>query len=159
MFNAMNDLTERPNRIPWPPILFAGAALVALGLEWVVPTSHGGHAIVRAIGAVLVAGGLSLDVWTALTFRRHATTIMPHRGADRLATDGPFRFSRNPIYLGNTLMVIGLGLAFDWLWAIPAAFVAALAVGRLAIAREERHLEARFGAAWRAYARRVRRWL
>lgn len=155
----MIDYSERPNRVPWPPILFLGAALVALGLEWAWPTSHGGAGLLRALGAILFMAGLSLDLLTLATFRRHATTIMPHRGAERLVTDGPFRFSRNPIYLGNSVMLVGLGLMLDWLWAIPAALLAAILVGRLAIAREERHLEARFGAEWRDYAARVRRWL
>ena len=111
------------------------------------------------LGVFLMAAGIALDLATMLAFRRHQTTVLPHRGATRLITDGPFRFSRNPIYVGNTLLVAGAGLAFGVAWLIPAALAGAVATGRLAIAREEQHLALRFGAAWSAYAARTPRWL
>ena len=96
---------------------------------------------------------------TMLAFRRHHTTVLPHRGATRLITDGPFRFSRNPIYVGNTLLVAGAGLVFGVAWLIPAALAGALATQKLAIEREEEHLARRFGADWAGYAARTPRWL
>jgi len=110
-------------------------------------------------GLFLIAAGTALDLATMLAFRRHRTTLLPHRGATKLITDGPFRYSRNPIYLGNTLLVAGVGLAFGIGWLIPAALAGAVATQRLAILREERHLASRFGSAWDAYAARTPRWL
>ena len=94
-----------------------------------------------------------------LAFRRHRTTVLPHRGATRLITDGPFRFTRNPIYVGNTLLVAGLGFVLGVAWLMPAALLAAWATQKLAIEREERHLALRFGADWARYAARTPRWL
>ena len=159
---AMTDLATRPNTIPWPPILFAAAALIALGLQALLPLpwpGGGWAAVLAMLGVFLMAAGIALDLATMLAFRRHQTTVLPHRGATRLITDGPFRFSRNPIYVGNTLLVAGAGLVFGVAWLIPAALAGAFATGRLAIAREEQHLALRFGAAWSAYAARTPRWL
>lgn len=156
------DFHDRPNSIPWPPILFAGGALVALGLQWLVPLPWPGGAlaaVLAMLGAFLVAAGIALDLGTMLAFIRHKTTVLPHRGATRLITDGPFRYSRNPIYVGNTLLVAGAGLVLGIAWLIPAAFAGAYATRRLAIEREEAHLALRFGTAWDAYAARTPRWL
>jgi len=159
---CMSDLHHSPNTIPWPPILFAGAAVIALGLQTLLPIPWPGGAwaaVLTMAGLFLIAAGTALDLATMLAFRRHRTTLLPHRGATKLITDGPFRYSRNPIYLGNTLLVAGVGLAFGIGWLIPAALAGAVATQRLAILREERHLASRFGSAWDAYAARTPRWL
>jgi len=158
----MPDLAETPNTIPWPPLLFAGAAVLALGLQQVVPLPYPGGAwaaVLAMAGEFLAAAGIALDLATMLAFRRHRTTVLPNRGATRLITDGPFRFSRNPIYVGNTLLVAGAGLAFGIAWLVPAALAAAFATRKLAIEREERHLALRFGQDWTTYAARTPRWL
>lgn len=156
------DLSDRPNTIPWPPILFAGAALVALGLQGLVPLPWPGGAASAALamlGIFLAAAGIALDLGTVLAFNRHRTTVLPHKGATRLITDGPFRYTRNPIYVGNTLLVAGAGLVFGIAWLIPAAMLGAWATQKLAIEREEAHLALRFGADWQDYAARTPRWL
>lgn len=158
----MTDLKDRPNTIPWPPLLYAGAALLALGLHWLAPLPWPGGAVAASLavaGLFLMAAGIALDLATALAFRRHRTTVLPHRGATRLITDGPFRYSRNPIYVANTLLVAGGGLVSGIAWLIPAAFAAAVATRKMAIEREEAHLALRFGEDWRAYAARTPRWL
>jgi protein-S-isoprenylcysteine O-methyltransferase Ste14 len=108
---------------------------------------------------VLILAGIGLDVAAMLEMRRHRANILPHRAATALVTTGPFALSRNPIYLGNTALLAGAGLAFGSPWLIIAAAVAAQAVTILAIRREEAHLSARFGDAWAAYAKRTPRWL
>lgn len=154
------DENDAPNRWPWPPMLYGGAILAALLLERnVLATSHGGGFALAVLGGLAIAAGLTLELGTAWTIRRAKTTIMPHRAASHLVTWGPFRISRNPIYLGNTFLLVGLGLVFDNLWLVGLAFVAAAATQKLAIEREERHLARKFGAEWEAYAGRVRRWV
>ena len=87
------------------------------------------------------------------------TNILPNRAAERLVTQGPFAISRNPIYLGNTTLMFGIGLAFNALWFLPLAICAAAFVERLAIRREEAHLALLFGPEWAAYATTTARWL
>ena len=100
-----------------------------------------------------------LKVAAMLAMRRARTNILPHRGADRLVTDGAFALTRNPIYVGNTLLLAGVGVAIPSAWMVAGALLAALLVDRLAIRREERHLSARFGEAYADYAARVPRWI
>jgi protein-S-isoprenylcysteine O-methyltransferase Ste14 len=154
------NAADRPNRIPWPPILFFSCLAAAAILGRIAPigplTSTGGLAV---MGWLIVVGALALMGWTFLTFAQAPTTIMPHRRSDALIETGPFAFSRNPIYLSEILLLIGLGFTEQPLWYLIAAYVFWRLVTRLAVEREEAHLAARFGPAWEAYAGRVRRWV
>ena len=148
-----------PNSIPWPPIIYVAAAASAVALNEVRPLGEPLRPSHRAAGFAILAAGFALDCSAMLTMRRHHANILPHRAATTLVTTGPFSLSRNPIYLGNTVMLLGAAAGFANLWFVAAAPCAAFAVTRLAIRREERHLDWMFGAAWRTYARRVPRWL
>jgi protein-S-isoprenylcysteine O-methyltransferase Ste14 len=150
-----------PNRIPWPPIVFLAAIVAAWALDWLLPLRlpHPASPLWQVAGLTLILAGLMLDFWTAHTLYRHRTTILPHRAVTQLVTSGPFALSRNPIYIGNTAVVLGLGLAFAIVWPLLAAPVAAFVVQKLAIEREEDHLARRFGRAWYLYAARTPRWL
>jgi len=152
------DLTARPNVVPWPPLLYALAVVVALVVDHAWPLRFGLPTVVREGAWVLLVAGLSLDLSAIFTMARARTNIMPHRAAGRLVDWGPFAYSRNPIYTGNTLALIGLSLALDRVWLLAAAFAAAALTQTLAIRREEAHCEARFGEAWRDYAAHVPRW-
>jgi protein-S-isoprenylcysteine O-methyltransferase Ste14 len=153
---------DRPNTIPWPPIIYLSAA--ALGvvaqrffpLPWVDATFA---SVLQILGAVLAIAALSLDVATFATFRKHKTTVMPNKAATNLITTGPFAWSRNPIYVANTALVLGAGLYFGNIWLVGFAFGAAFVTQKLAIEREEKHLATKFGWAWESYASRVRRWM
>ena len=145
-----------PNTIPWPPILYAGSAAAAVVAGLLAPLDPG---MASTAGWGIVALGFGLDVWAMATMARARANILPHRAATALVTHGPFRLSRNPIYVGNTVVLAGLALAVGNLWFLPAAAVAALLTQRLAIVREETHLAALFGDEWTAYAARTRRWL
>lgn len=153
---------QGPTRFPWPPVILltAGIAAYLLG-EWVTPLSLLPSAyapVLSAFGWLLVIGGLGLDIFALVTLRRNDTTISPIHGSAKLVTSGPYAISRNPIYLGNTLILIGLGFALNNFWFPVLAIVAAYAVTRLQILPEERHLAMRFGRAWRQYSKRVSRW-
>jgi protein-S-isoprenylcysteine O-methyltransferase Ste14 len=150
---------DRPNTIPWPPIIYLGAALVGVLTQRFIPLPLIGGEAVKVLGAVLAIAALTLDVATFATFLKHQTTIMPNQAATNLITTGPFAWSRNPIYVANTALVLGAGLYFGNLWLVGLAFVAAVITQKLAIEREEQHLAAKFGAAWDSYAAQVRRWI
>jgi protein-S-isoprenylcysteine O-methyltransferase Ste14 len=152
------DRADRPNRVPWPPLIYGAAAILAVALGWLWPTPNlfPGE---RVLGVAAMLAGIGLDGAAMLTMHRHHANILPHRAATALVTTWPFSISRNPIYLGNTILLVGAGLAFGDAWFLPLALIAAFATARLAIAREEAHLAARFGAAWAAYASRTPRWV
>ena len=150
---------DRPTRWPWPPLVYGTLLVASTLLDMLVPWELPLSPRARLSGFAIVAAGLALDVWAMLTLMRARTTIMPHRGSVALVTDGPYRFSRNPIYLGNTALLAGVGVLFGSWWVVAAAFLATGIVWVLAVRREEAHLAARFGPVWDDYARRVNRWI
>jgi protein-S-isoprenylcysteine O-methyltransferase Ste14 len=153
---------DRPNTIPWPPIIYLSAAVVGVLAQQFVPlpwVDAGFAMVLQILGAAIAIAALSLDVATFSTFRKHKTTVLPNKAATNLITTGPFAWSRNPIYVANTALVVGAGLYFGNPWLAGLAFVAAVITQKLAIEREEKHLAAKFGNAWQGYAKRVRRWL
>ena len=153
------DLKTRPNLIPWPPLIFAAACVLGVLLERVAPSSAVFPQWLILCGQAIIALGLGLDLWAMATMALARTNIWPNRAAGRLVTNGPFAFSRNPIYLGNTTLMLGIGLAWSALWFFPLAFCAAALVERLAIRREEIHLALLFGSEWADYAAKTGRWL
>jgi protein-S-isoprenylcysteine O-methyltransferase Ste14 len=151
-----------PNRIPWPPIILVGSIVAGfvlrafLPLPWAVGAARD---VLQGTGFVLIAIAILLYTLTIRELWSHKTTVNPTAKSAHLVTTGPFAFSRNPIYLGNVLLMVGIGLATSNAWLVIIAFIAGWLEQRFAIVREERHLEARFGKAWRDYSRRVRRWI
>lgn len=115
-------------------------------------------ALLKGLGAAVVIAGLLLFVAASLEFRRHRTSIVPRETPKALLTSGPYRFSRNPIYLADALILLGLVMRWD-AGALPLvpAFIA-LITTRF-ILGEEGLCRAAFGPAWTDYAGRVRRWL
>jgi protein-S-isoprenylcysteine O-methyltransferase Ste14 len=158
----MTDIQNSPNRLPWPPIIYLAAIAIsiALGLLFPLPwISAPLSDILFAAGWLLVAAMVALDFSAMRTMVRAKTTIRPDKASEHLVTTGAFSLTRNPIYLGNTLLMIGVGLITGIAWFLPLAIAAAFLTQKLAIEREERHLEARFGKRYRDYAKRVRRWI
>lgn len=159
MTHEQDPIAVRPNAVPWPPLLYIGAIAAGLALEQLWPTASMMPAGLRWPGWMMLAVGAALDGSAMITMARARANILPHRAATALVTWGPFRWSRNPIYLGNTVMTVGAALAFAVPWLLASAAAAAIATHHLAIRREEAHLDARFAEAWRAYAARTPRWL
>ena len=158
----MNDVTARPNSVPWPPIIILSAIAVSLLLNVVYPLPWFGQplsSILAAFGWLMIAAFVALNISAIRAMRRAGTTVRPDRGTDHLVTDGAFSFTRNPLYVAGTVLVLGIGLVSGIVWCVLLAIVAAFAVQKLAIEREERHLQARFGETYMDYARRVRRWI
>lgn len=145
---------------PQPPLLFLGCLLAGWGAGRLLPWGLGLPGQARlGTGALMVGLGVGLAGWGLLTFRRMGTTPEPNGTASALLTSGPFRFSRNPLYLAQLATLAGLGFLLDSVWILVLVPAQALLLDRLVIAREEVRLRAQFGAAYEAYVRRVRRWL
>ncbi|MBY0364028.1 MAG: isoprenylcysteine carboxylmethyltransferase family protein [Phreatobacter sp.] len=154
-----NPYADRPNRFPLPPLIFAGALALGYGLNWLAPVALPLAIVFKAAGALALGAGLALILWASSTLSRAGTAILPHHAARRLVTAGPFAWSRNPIYLGEALIIGGFGGVEGALGYLVAAAVFVMAMTHFAVVREEAHLAARFGADWQAYAARVRRWV
>jgi protein-S-isoprenylcysteine O-methyltransferase Ste14 len=149
----------RPNRWPLPPLLLVGCLLLGYAATWLIPVDGLPRGVLRIFGALFIGAGLALIVWASSTLTRAGTTILPHQPSTRLVTAGPFGFTRNPIYLGDALLIAGLGGIEASPWYGAAAVLFLVLVDRLAIIREEAHLAARFGSEWTDYSSKVRRWL
>ena len=152
---------EPPSSIPWPPLLLVIVTAAAIALATLAPISWPGldDLPARIVGLSIGAGGLALLVYSASTLMRARTTILPHKPTDNLVTTGPYARFRNPIYIADAMMLLGAAELFKNIWFVVGAAAFVILVTWLAILPEERHLEARFGEAYRAYKSRSRRWL
>ncbi|MBO6539309.1 MAG: isoprenylcysteine carboxylmethyltransferase family protein [Rhizobiaceae bacterium] len=158
----MSEQQAPPSRLPWPPIVYVAAVALAIVLQWLWPLPWIGSPIADllfAIGWLMVLAALALDLGAMQTMRKAKTTILPTRAAEHLVTGGPFAISRNPIYLGNTTLMVAIGFIAGSLWFVLLAPVAAILTTYLAIRPEERHLTERFGKRYRDYQKKVRRWI
>jgi len=155
------DAHARPSALPWPPVLLVTviAAAWLLGSWWPLPWPGHDDLAARAVGVTIGGLGVLLMGWAAWTMRAAKTTILPHKGAERLVTTGPFRRFRNPIYIADTMILLGLAELTKNIWFGGAAIGFVALVTWLAILPEERHLTARFGQAYLDYKARSRRWL
>ena len=158
-------MTAAPNdssgvRFP-PPALYVLALAAGYFLErrWPVPVLPGLSRAAAAAGAVLFLSGAGLAAAGVLTFRKAGTSPNPTRPTRALTVAGPYRFTRNPMYLGLALASAGIAVAFNAFWPLPLVAVAAALMVPLVIAREERYLEGKFGDEYRRYRSGVRRWL
>ena len=143
--------------IDLPPVWLAFfAALGWVQAAWLPLGSFG--AAGDWLGAGLVAAGLALAIAAAVEFRSARTTIIPHEVPTAIVTSGVYRLSRNPIYLGDALILGGLGLRWDSVLALVLVPVFMGVITARFIRPEEARLRARFGAEFDAWAARVRRW-
>jgi protein-S-isoprenylcysteine O-methyltransferase Ste14 len=157
---APADPAERANLWPWPPILYAVFAVALIGVEWLALSPRfGGHWLAQPVGIAIFIAGLAFGIWAILTFRRIGTTIDPAGRASHLAAQGPYRLSRNPMYVSALAGFLGVGLYFGSFWTLASVPLLALLLDHLAIRPEEQHLAARFGDAYADYCKTVRRWL
>ncbi len=147
---------ETPNTLPWPPMIFGGLVVLGLLMQHTYPL--GLVANFKTPGYAVLTFGIVLDVWAMVTMASARTNILPHRAADRLVTTGPFALMRNPIYVGNSVATLGLGLVLQNGWLVIATPIAIIATHHLAVVREQAHLERKFGEQWSGYASRVKAW-
>ena len=156
----MMDTDPGPQLPLPPPILMAIALVVAIILDWAPPrflAPMGFNAQV-IIGVLLVAGSLLLVAAAVRTFRREGTNVVPTRPALKIVTSGPYRFTRNPMYLSMVLFMLGISLIFSLEWGVILTPILWIGYDRLIVAREEAYLSAKFGGDYQALLKRPRRW-
>lgn len=145
-----------------PPFYFLIGLLIGFIFQYAYPirlARPGHHWIVYALGGLWIFLGLLLAGWALFGFRRAGTSPIPHAPSSALVSTGPYRLTRNPMYVALALVSIGVGLLGNALWPILSVPVALVLVDVLVIRREERYLDGRFSDAYRSYRRRVRRWI
>jgi len=142
-----------------PPLLFALVFIVGMLLQRVWPVPMLPSAVGRDAGIACILFGVTLEVWSIRTFWRAGTSVVPVRPSTVIVTDGPFRFSRNPIYVALALLYLGATFWLNTLWPLLLFPVLLFLIQTYVIAREERYLERKFGGEYLEYKSRVRRWL
>jgi protein-S-isoprenylcysteine O-methyltransferase Ste14 len=156
----MGPVRDNPGVVVPPPLIFAAFLGVGLGLDFLVfrvPT--GLPAAARyGIAAVLAVAALSLGFGALFRFRRAGTNPEPWRPTTAIVTEGAYRFTRNPMYLGMALLYAAIAVATDSLVALVLIVPLLVVIRYGVIAREERYLTAKFGDEYRRYQASVRRW-
>ncbi|TPK67155.1 MULTISPECIES: isoprenylcysteine carboxylmethyltransferase family protein [unclassified Mesorhizobium] len=158
----MTETLPKPGLIPWPPLIYIAAIAISIALGLLFPLPWIGDLLgdlLYAAGWVALFGVAALWFTAIRTMTRAKTTLNPNAVPDHLVTTGPFGVTRNPMYLANTLLLIGVAFISGIVWFLPLAFVAAFVTQKVAVEKEEKMLSAKFGKKYRDYAKRVRRWI
>lgn len=156
----MNDTADTARVIVRPPLAWGLAVIAGLALNWLAPLAFLPTDLpVGWLGAMVFALALALVAWAIVTMTRAGSNVPTNRPTTTIVESGPYRFTRNPIYFGMFLGLIGLAVAFDNLWLLMMLVPFALVIRYGVVAREEAYLERKFGDVYRGYRARVRRWL
>lgn len=150
---------DNPGVLAPPPLIFAGALAFGLLANRLRPIGFLPRRLGRAVGLAMVVGGLSIGLSGLREMRRAGTNVDPREPSTAIVTGGPYRFTRNPLYLSMTLIYAGLASLAN---ALPAVLLlpAVLAVVQKGVIDcEERYLERKFGGEYTRYKERVRRWI
>jgi protein-S-isoprenylcysteine O-methyltransferase Ste14 len=167
MSDGANSLTSG-GRVPGPdhagiiappPLLYAGGVGLTLLLRWVWSIPIASHPAVVWAGIIVLGAGIALNLLGVYGMRRAKTPINPYQETKTVIASGAFRISRNPIYVGLTLIVVGLTLILDTFWGLIVLVPVLIVMHYGVVLREERYLRAKFGEPYRQYCEAVRRYL
>jgi protein-S-isoprenylcysteine O-methyltransferase Ste14 len=142
-----------------PPLVAVFFIVLAYFLGRFVPLPFAIPPILQYFGLAMTFIGFLLGIGAFMEFRKARTTLDPHGSAKQLVTAGIYRYTRNPIYLGFLLMVIGFPLNSGVIWGLVLAPFYMMTMSRLVIEREEAYLGRKFKNQYTSYTSRVRRWL
>jgi protein-S-isoprenylcysteine O-methyltransferase Ste14 len=159
MSDDARGVPDNPGVVAPPPLIYAGALALGLATNRLYPIPFLPRAVSRVLGLPLIFSGLAIGMLGFREMRRADTNVDPRQPTTAIVTEGPYRFTRNPLYVGMTLIYSGITALSN---ALPAAMLLPLALAvmrRGVIEREERYLERKFGDEYLAYKARVRRWL
>jgi protein-S-isoprenylcysteine O-methyltransferase Ste14 len=145
-------------RVP-PPLVFLGWISAGVLLDRLVTPELASGLIPRLCGVVLILVGLGLGGWSVGLFKSTGQNPVPWKPSPTLIMEGPYRFTRNPMYVGMAAVQIGIGLCAGNAWILGLAAVALLFVHFTAVRPEEEYLSARFGQDYERYKKTVRRYL
>lgn len=157
----MNAYRVKPMIFPWTPVVYLAAVLAALMLHKIKPLDVEGqwHLPMHVLGVVGIAAGVWLVGWGYIKLMRYRTGLLSSSATSHLVTSGPYRFSRNPVYLGYTIAMIGAGLLSGNFWLVIGTIATVVITHAWIVRSEEKHLLARFGFEFECYCRRTRAWI
>jgi len=150
---------DNPGVVAPPPLIFAGGLGAGLLVNRLRPTPFLPRILSKALGWPLVVFGFLFGLWGFGEMRRAGTNVDPYHPTTAIVERGPYRYTRNPIYVGMALIYAGVAARAN---ALPAASMLPVVlhlVDRGVVRREERYLEGKFGEEYRRYKGRVRRWI
>ena len=147
-----------------PPFVYAIGIILGwlLGRVWPLPITSAGSGLTTArllLAAVLAAAYLAIFLGALSAFRRAHTTLIPNKPATAFVTNGPYRWTRNPMYVGLALLYLAVALWMNNWWAALMLAAVVLVIQRAVIAREERYLTSAFPGVYAEYCARTRRWI
>jgi protein-S-isoprenylcysteine O-methyltransferase Ste14 len=151
--------TDKPGFATRPPLLYGGAFVLVLVFRWFRAMPIFGHAVALWPGLALFVLGVGIAAWGRRTMQAAGTNVNPALPTTVTLASGPFRFSRNPLYLALTLLYLGLTLAFNTWWGIVMLVLVHIIMHRGVVLREERYLDQKFGETYRQYRSKVRRYV
>ena len=154
-----SDEQDKAGVIAPPPLIYLVALIFGLLLSRRFPIRFLPRKMARGLGMPLLGGGVLLLGWFEMAMRQADTPASPYKPVERIATQGPFRYSRNPGYLAMAMICAGIASLANALWAILLLPVALLGIQRGVIEREERYLEQKFGEEYLSCKAQVRRWI
>jgi protein-S-isoprenylcysteine O-methyltransferase Ste14 len=142
-----------------PPLIYLASIVAGVALHWRWPRPVLSGLALTSLGAVLVVAALLLFGSSVQRFRAAGTPVPARKPTTAIVRTGPYHFSRNPIYLAFSLLQLGIALWVNSWWLVATLAAAVALIHWVVVPREERYLEARFGAAYLDYKAAVRRWL
>jgi len=148
-----------PNVKIIPPLVYLAGIVIGIVISIRIPTKIVPSSLAWMLGGILIVCGAVLTGSAILKFKGVGTTVRPDRAASTLVVVGPYRITRNPMYLGLALVYVGITIADQSVWALILLPVGLTIIQRRAIAPEEAFLERRFGANYIRYKENVRRWI
>lgn len=158
--DAMSGEADVPNVVIHPPIALGMAIMFAFAADWVYPLPFVAPGIAHIeLGLIVIVGAFLLVRWAVQTFRRAKTNLLTNQATLAIVSTGPFAYSRNPIYVGALMGLIGFAIAADSLWFLVALVVIFLVLQFGVVAREEAYLTRKFGQTYIDYKAKVRPWL
>jgi protein-S-isoprenylcysteine O-methyltransferase Ste14 len=155
----MHNAADVPGVLVFPPLLFGVTLALGLLLHLIYPVNLLPVLLARVVGTLILIASVWLALSAEAAMKRAGTNVRPDRPTLALVTDGPFRFTRNPLYLAAIGIYVGIALLVDTLWPLVLLIPLLVVLAKGVIAREERYLEAKFGETYRNYKSRVRRWM
>lgn len=151
--------SDNPGVAILPPVLFGGTFVVVLILQWIWPLKIVRQPIAFWLGLVLLMPALALVAWGRSTMHRANTNISPLKPAMSLVTSGPYRFTRNPLYVAITLLYVGFTMLLNSWWGVVLLAPMLMVLHWGVVRREEKYLELKFGDRYAEYRSQVRRYL